>query len=152
MYVNNHHTLRIWRYHTQTHTHKHTFPRPSRHIIWKTSLLTRKTNDSSPTNKTITAAVVALVSRRKYCRRHPGLYICCEAWRDLVSACVVFVFLLSFRNDGDLELLDPELHSPEMLKCVWEDAITDIAVVRSVRQMYIYINECPPLMYRKTIF
>lgn len=38
------------------------------------------------------------------------------------------------RNDGDLELLDPELHSPEMLKCVWEDAITDIAVVRSVHQ------------------
>lgn len=38
------------------------------------------------------------------------------------------------RNDGDLELLDPELHSPEMLKCVWEDAITDIAVVRSVQQ------------------
>ncbi|CAM9440430.1 unnamed protein product, partial [Laminaria digitata] len=35
------------------------------------------------------------------------------------------------RNDGDLELLDPELHSPEMLKCVWEDAITDIVVVRT---------------------
>eukprot|EP00752_Nemacystus_decipiens_P018357 g16468.t1 len=35
------------------------------------------------------------------------------------------------RNDGDLELLDPEGHSPEMLKCVWEDAITDIAVVRT---------------------
>ncbi|CAB1099644.1 unnamed protein product [Ectocarpus sp. CCAP 1310/34] len=35
------------------------------------------------------------------------------------------------RNDGDLDLLDPELHSPEMLKCVWEDAITDIAVVRT---------------------
>ena len=37
---------------------------------------------------------------------------------------------VSCRNDGDLELLDPEGHSPEMLKCVWEDAITDIAVVR----------------------
>lgn len=43
-----------------------------------------------------------------------------------------YTFGCACRNDGDLELLDPELHSPEMLKCVWEDAITDIVVVRSV--------------------
>lgn len=41
-----------------------------------------------------------------------------------------FLHATFFRNDGDLELLDPELHSPELLKCVWEDAITDVAVVR----------------------
>lgn len=41
-----------------------------------------------------------------------------------------YAFGYACRNDGDLELLDPELHSPEMLKCVWEDAITDIVVVR----------------------
>lgn len=55
-------------------------------------------------------------------------------WRGSVIACPCRRCpLLFFRNDGDLELLDPELHSPEMLKCVWEDAITDIAVVRSVQ-------------------
>ncbi|CAM9139007.1 unnamed protein product [Discosporangium mesarthrocarpum] len=41
--------------------------------------------------------------------------------------------LVGSRSDDDLELLDPELHSPEMLKCIWEDAITDIAVIRSGR-------------------
>lgn len=34
------------------------------------------------------------------------------------------------RSNGDLELLDPELHSPELLRCMWEDAITDITLVR----------------------
>ncbi|CAM9114779.1 unnamed protein product [Choristocarpus tenellus] len=34
------------------------------------------------------------------------------------------------RGDGDMDLLDPELHSPDMLGCIWEDAITDIVVIR----------------------
>lgn len=50
------------------------------------------------------------------------------------------MYSCTLRNGGDLELLDPELHSPELLKCVWEDAITDIAVVRSVPNLFLSLG------------
>ncbi|CAM9712558.1 unnamed protein product [Phaeothamnion confervicola] len=70
-------------------------------------------------------------TRRKKCQAHGarGLGSNKDDGDDFEKV-VDYFAVIGPRPHGDLELLDEEQNTPDMLRCVWEAAITDIAVVR----------------------